>query len=45
MEQNKSVSVRELIPIVFQLRELILPGPDASTYLHATQSSCGGEDT
>ena len=45
MNQNENVAVCELTPLVFQLRELVLPGPDRSTYLHATQSSCGGEDT
>ncbi len=33
------------MPLVFQLRELVLPGHDRPETLHMTQSSCGGEDT
>lgn len=34
----------EQTPLVFQLRELVLPGSEREAYLHMTQSSCGGED-
>lgn len=44
MEQKNNAPVRESAPLVFQLRELVLPGPERSEYLHMTQSSCGGED-
>lgn len=45
MRQNNDAQARELTPLVFQLRELVLPGTERSEYLHMTQSSCGGEDT
>ncbi len=45
VDPNDNVTVPELTPLVFQLRELVLPGPERSAYLHFTQSSCGGEDT
>lgn len=44
-QNDDNVTVHELTPLVFQLRELVLPGPDRSVYLSMTQSSCGGEDT
>lgn len=45
MDPKKNVADRELTPLVFQLRELVKPGPERSAYLHFTQSSCGGEDS
>jgi len=45
MRQNKDAQVRGLTPLVFQLRELVLPSAEHSAYLNMTQSSCGGEDT
>ena len=45
MDRNKNTAVPELIPLVFQLRELVLTGPGRTAHLHRTQSSCGGEDT
>ncbi len=45
MDQKENVTVPELTPLVFQLRELVQPGSERSAYLHFTQSSCGGEDT
>ena len=44
MNPNDNVTVRELTPLVFQLRELVVPGSERSEYLNMTQSSCGGED-
>jgi hypothetical protein len=43
--QGEEVEVREAAPLVFQLRELVLPGLDRPASLNMTQSSCGGEDT
>lgn len=45
MNEANAVSTRELTPLVFQLRELVLPGSERGAYLLRTQSSCGGEDT
>ncbi len=47
MNQNetKSALSESTIPLVFQLRELVLPGSDREVYLNRTQSSCGGEDS
>jgi hypothetical protein len=45
MEQKNDTPVRELVPLMFQLRELVLPESECSKYLNMTQSSCGGEDT
>ncbi len=44
MEASVSV-VPSNTPLVFQLRELVLPGVQRPSNLHMTQSSCGGEDT
>lgn len=44
MNRNENAAVPELTPLVFQLRELVLTGPEQPAYLHRTQSSCGGED-
>jgi len=44
MNEKDSTTVGELIPLVFQLRELVLTGPEDVVHLHRTQSSCGGED-
>ena len=44
MSQNNNSTENEVIPLVFQLRELVLPGPESVAHLHGTQSSCGGED-
>ena len=44
MNQNSDATVRELTPLVFQLRELVKAGSDVAS-LNYTQSSCGGEDT
>lgn len=45
MNSKGNAPVREQTPLLFQLRELVLPGPERVAYLHFTQSSCGGEDT
>jgi hypothetical protein len=45
MEQGNKAKVRELTPLVFQLRELVLTTPGHTAHLYRTQSSCGGEDT
>lgn len=45
MDPKENVTVPELTPLVFQLRELVQPGSERSAYLCFTQSSCGGEDT
>jgi len=44
MQHDCNASIPEAAPLVYQLRELILSGPERSEYLHMTQSSCGGED-
>lgn len=44
MQQTGEVQGREATPLMFQLRELVVPGTERFEYLHMTQSSCGGED-
>jgi hypothetical protein len=47
MAQTKKVPATEIQePLVFQLRELVIPQePEVASYGGRTQSSCGGEDT
>ena len=43
---EKVPTAKAMEPLVFQLRELVVPqGTEGVSYGGRTQSSCGGEDT